>query len=289
MQFTKSMEDELLTQNMVESVLNSRVSELNAILEIKLKSLKKMPEGSLRVSTSNGCVQYYYRASSSDVCGTYIPKKNFKLAKKLAQKEYDFSLVETLQKELQFLTKILAFYKKSYSKNSLAATVLHKFTKEKIALINPIRLSEKNFSKLWSSVQYKGKSFSQNQPELFTAKGERVRSKSEIIIADTLHRLKIPYRYEFPIELKNESGKLKTFHPDFICLNLKTRQEFLWEHFGMMDEADYASSSLRKLRIYEKNGIFPGKNLIITMETSDLPISAKQIERIASQFLELGE
>ena len=39
-------------------------------------------------------------------------------------------------------------------------------------------------------------------PLLETSRGERVRSKSEVIIADTLDRLKIPYRYEFPHQLK---------------------------------------------------------------------------------------
>ena len=39
-------------------------------------------------------------------------------------------------------------------------------------------------------------------------------------------------------------------HPDFYCLNLRTRQEFAWEHFGMMDDPDYASTTAEKLRLY---------------------------------------
>ena len=104
-------------------------------------------------------------------------------------------------------------------------------------------------------------------------------------MADTLARRNIPYRYEFPINLKTENGDYRLFHPDFICMNLRTRTEFLWEHFGMMDEAEYSATAARKLRLYETNGIYPGKNLIISVETSELPINTRQIEKLAMQYL----
>ena len=146
-------------------------------------------------------------------------------------------------------------------------------------------MRENAFAAEWSAIPYKGKDFAPDQPEHFTMRGERVRSKSEMIIADTLTRLKIPYKYEYPIDIVNLSNIPCTFFPDFLCLNQKTRKEFFWEHFGMMDDPEYAAAAARKLRIYEKNSIFPGKNLIITMETSDLPINAKQVEKIALQYL----
>ncbi len=74
-------------------------------------------------------------------------------------------------------------------------------------------------------------------------------------------------------------------HPDFICLNIRTRQEFIWEHFGKMDDAEYTSSAAQKLKVYEKNGIYPGKNLIISLETSTLPINSMQVEKTAKQYL----
>ena len=122
-------------------------------------------------------------------------------------------------------------------------------------------------------------------PEYLTARGERVRSKSEIIIADTLFRLKIPYRYEYPLNLKNTKGEKLTLYPDFTCLNLRTRREFYWEHFGMMDNSEYSENVVQKLHLYEQNGIIPGKNLIITMETSTIPINTKQIELLAKSYL----
>ena len=65
----------------------------------------------------------------------------------------------------------------------------------------------------------------------------------------------MPYRYEFPIKLKSESGTGRkvsevTFYPDFLCLNLRTREEFCWEHFGLMDDEEYANNAAGKINHY---------------------------------------
>lgn len=63
--------------------------------------------------------------------------------------------------------------------------------------------TEEQFLKKWQQNSYEGKTFAEDAPALFTVKGERVRSKSEVIIADLLEREKIPYHYEKPIWLKS--------------------------------------------------------------------------------------
>lgn len=50
---------------------------------------------------------------------------------------------------------------------------------------------------------------------------ERVRSKSEVIIADILNQEGIPYRYECPLQLKGW-GKV---YPDFTVLSERERPE----------------------------------------------------------------
>ena len=54
----------------------------------------------------------------------------------------------------------------------------------------------------------------------------------------------------------------------------------------MMDDSEYVVSMVRKLNLYEKNGIYIGKNLIISVENMAGPIDAKQIEKIAEQYLQ---
>ena len=103
MQFTKTIENEALSPIFVEPVLQARLAEVNALLATKLKELKKAPPGSLRLTKSNKVVQYYHRTERGDTSGHYIPAKNFKLAKALAQKDYDKQLIESLKKESRHL------------------------------------------------------------------------------------------------------------------------------------------------------------------------------------------
>ena len=81
--------------------------------------------------------------------------------------------------------------------------------------------------------------FAPDAPEHLTARNERVRSKSEIMIADALARNMIVFRYEYPIEIEG----LGYVRPDFLCLHPVTRQVILWEHYGMMDDPSYADQA----------------------------------------------
>lgn len=121
-------------------------------------------------------------------------------------------------------------------------------------------------------------------------------SKSEVIIAEVLDKFNVPYRYEFPYKLttstkstrkssKGEKGKKVMFCPDFTCLNLRTRKEFIWEHFGKMDDAEYVKNVNEKLDVYEANGIFLGDRLIITRETEARPLKIPQVQRLVKKFL----
>lgn len=147
-------------------------------------------------------------------------------------------------------------------------------------LIDPVTLPDKNYETLWQSQKSAGNDFF-NSPEFFTANGEKVRSKSEVIIADTLSRMKIPYKYEMSLELKDG----KTIYPDFCCLNLRTRQEVYWEHFGLMDDPDYISKTISKIQSIQESGYNLGENFIFTMEKSELPLNPKFVQTMVEKYL----
>ena len=130
-------------------------------------------------------------------------------------------------------------------------------------------------------MEYNGKDFYEDIPEFYTSAGERVRSKSEIIIADLLSKENIPYRYEYPLYLK---GLGKIF-PDFTTLNTRTRKEFIWEHLGMMDDPMYVENALQKISAYEQNGFFPGENLILTFESEKNPLNQKLLSLLLQKHL----
>jgi hypothetical protein len=152
---------------------------------------------------------------------------------------------------------------------------------ERKALVNPIAIPADDYAKQWQSIPYEKKSFLDSEAEIYTEKGERVRSKSEKIIADKLMLMGIPYKYECPLNLKG-IGKV---YPDFTVLNVRTRREYYWEHLGMMDQAEYCKKALSRIEVYEKNGLMPGKELLLTHETKDHPIQTGIVVNMINRFL----
>ena len=281
----QNIEKELISEQKIIPVLKMRIFELSNLLAIKQKALKAAPEGNLRISKSNGAVQYYHKSTSEKSGGHYILAKNKKLAQQLAQKEYDKKVLEAANRELKLLNHTLRQYEQLQIRSKIAEKIFSRFTKMRQKLIKPVRLADETFAAHWLGFSYEKKSFAEDSTKYTTARGDLVRSKSENIIADTLYRMSIPYRYEFPLELKTEDGRRIKLHPDFCCLNLRARKEFYWEHFGMMDNTDYVEQTVGKLSLYAHNGFYIGKNLIITTETSKQPLSTKLVEKIIKEFL----
>lgn len=86
-----------------------------------------------------------------------------------------------------------------------------------------------------------------------TARGELVRSKSEVIVADLLDGLGLPYAYEQPFT--GPDGSVR--YPDFTIDDAETGRRVLIEHLGMLDKPDYAERWERKLKWYRAAGVRP--------------------------------
>ena len=52
-----------------------------------------------------------------------------------------------------------------------------------------------------------------------------------------------------------------------------------------MDDSEYSANLVKRLAIYAKKNIIPGKNLILSMETLEQPLSTKDIENLIKTFL----
>lgn len=261
--------------NAVMISLRNRQARLGRWKEEKEYAIATAPEGVLRVSKKGERIQYYIRKDQKDKNGQYVKNADFDLVKKVAQKEYDIILLASIQKEIEFLSKVEAFYE-----HNAPEDVFEKTKKLKQPLISPVLPPLQDFIEEWRNVKYQGKGFNDAQPEFFSDRGERVRSKSEMLIANTLNRYEIPYRYEYPLILNGI-----TFHPDFMILRTKGRRELFWEHFGLMDDHYYREDAFRKIDTYEQSGLLPGRQMIYTFETTRQPLDSKKIERIIMQYL----
>lgn len=110
-----------------------------------------------------------------------------------------------------------------------------------------------------------------------TARGEIVRSKSELVIANYLHSIGLQYEYERDLKGTADPGHLR---PDFSFID-DTGNIVLWEHLGMLDRPEYAGHWDRKRAWYARNGFELNKNLFATSEIGGFDMRA--IETMAKK------
>ena len=252
--------------------------ELSRIEKRIKDETKDFPIGTLRIARTSknpDRYQYYHCTKDSGRNGNYIKKADMELATHLAQKEYNEKLLRVINDNKE---AIVAFSKK-YS-DTILFRVYDALSIQKKQLITPYVISNEEYASQWQQTEYSGLPFTEGSFETYTERGERVRSKSEKMIADKLYYSDIPYRYEYPLKVAGNE-----IYPDFTILNVNTREEFIWEHFGMMDKEEYAEKAYRKIERYEMNGYIPGKNLIITHETGRRLLSSVIVDKMIDGFL----
>ena len=246
------------------------------ITEIKSKT-KSIPDGTLKVEEAKregrAYIQFYLcRPGQKPV---YLKKGNEKLIKALAQKDYMLKAQKVLEKEIKALERFL----KVFDPDSLKK-VYESLPQGKKELVVPYQYPDKEYAQRWQAKPYEGKGFREGDPEIYTKRGERVRSKSEQLIADRLFYSGIPYRYEYPFELKNG----KKVYTDFTILNVRTRTEYRLEHFGMMGDPEYRSFAFFKIADYANNGLLMGRNIIYTFEDGNSPMDSRYLDLLIKKF-----
>ena len=261
----------------IRNELKNTLNVLNKSIVMIRKSLKHAPSGSLRVSNTRKYPVFYHKEDHGDYLGTYLPRKDRDIAAALAQKDYDTKLLAALMKQQKALERFLKDYDPDVAMN-----VYEKLSKTRKGLISKHFLTDEEYVEQWLSVSYEHMGFDENDPEFYTPKGERVRSKSEILIADALIRNNIPYRYEYPVY--NEVGR-PIGVPDFNCLNVRQRKDYYWEHLGKLGDANYANRNVSKLERYTLSEGFDASRLILTFETNEHPLNTRVIEEMIRHYL----
>ena len=102
--------------------------------------------------------------------------------------------------------------------------------------------------------------------------GYKVRSKSEVLIADRLYEEGILFHYE---ELRPEFGENNS--PD-CYIPIMSPERYAWEHFGAVDKENYFHRNRGKILEYLDHKWFPGINMITTYETKDRPLSEEMVD-----------
>lgn len=247
---------------------SKRLDEKILTLQSQLKSF---PDGKLVCTRNQNRYKWYQ--SDGHVC-SYIPKKNKKLAEKLAIKKYlTLSLEDCIAEK-----RAIQFYLNHHSDTGRANQLLLQNSEFKNLLSPYFTPLSKELSE-WANADY---SRNLKHPEHLLHKGgsnNLLRSKSEAMIDMLLYTNKIPFRYECELQLGDIA-----IYPDFTIRHPKTGKFYYWEHFGMMDHLEYSKKVSSKLDLYISHGIIPSIHLITTYETREEPLSFEVISKLIEHY-----
>ncbi|MBP5654026.1 MAG: hypothetical protein J6X33_00775 [Clostridiales bacterium] len=204
-----------------------------------------------------------------------IDPQNTSLIQQLIQKNYLQKVLAVAKKEKKAIDRFIASYPKTAVED-----VYDALSEDRQRYITPVYPNPDEYAEEWQNTPYVGKALEEGVYTFTTVKGEKVRSKSEKIIADELARNGIPYKYECPLRI----GRI-VIHPDFTILKKSNMKVYYWEHCGKSDDPDYYTHHIvRRTSQYAAEGIIIGKGLYMTFESSKMPLDMNVVEQIINEL-----
>ncbi|MBR1758219.1 MAG: hypothetical protein IJ744_05765 [Lachnospiraceae bacterium] len=245
--------------------------------------LKKSSKGSQRPNQFKLCVRggkkyhkyYIYDQTQDTIHYQYMPLRRRKEVAIIAQQEYEQDIYEAAGHELHLIERYLDLQEGKNVDN-----IYDRLCDGRKLLITPLDLPDDQFVEQWQAQKFDTTTFYADQAYFTTDRGEKVRSKSELMIANALAKNGVPYHYEPSLTIG-----MRSYRPDFLVLNKKRRKEYYWEHLGMMGNGEYAGNATHKLLDYQNAGLYIGENVILTAETSFFPLTTEQIQQTIDHYL----
>ena len=245
--------------------VQSQLSMLDQWTKQACEAYDSRPPGILNLHQSHGSIQYLYKSRSDERSPTYLSKNRLSFITDLAQKNYEERFLRIAEQQKKELLKLQSkdLHRSASVLYRALASSYESLSPERKKLVTPYVLPDDLFIEAWLQQAYERKAFFADDPLIITNRGERVRSRIEKIMADTMYRLKIPYLYEFPLSLFAS----KTINPDFTILDIRERTTVIFEHFGLMGDLTYNQNANMKIEQYLQAGFIPGYDFLYTQES----------------------
>ncbi len=249
----------------VKAYLNDLLENHKLLLVKYQKELNKLPEGELgfRAGKNKDGHALYCHYLNGQRIGI---SKNDELINLLAGKKCLEKAIKITENNIKHLRKLAAQYD-----DPDLISVAGKFPYHYAVHMNHNEAIWNEKKRLWLAEEFDQSTFNPWEKVHKTAKGLRVRSKSEVIVAERLDYYKIPYRYEQNVYIRQY-----TRSPDFTILT-KSGIKY-WEHAGKVNDKGYIRKHNWKLELYGSIGIVPWKNLIITYDNENGEIDTRTID-----------
>lgn len=233
--------------------------------------LSTLPEGRLHQEKHDGRTYYYHLLGKGKERTRTGITKDLQLIYQLARKEY---LLCAMKKQEQGIEEMQKISKKMNldAWQDATETACNKFPAlplEVFILGEKYELRPTKISRMFLSGTIHR-----------TQSGIMVRSKSELIIADMLESLGIPYQYEVEVPCDD-------YHlcPDFTVIRPRDGKVMFWEHFGMTHDDEYLRKMDLKLDKYRNMDIRPWSNLIISYDREDGSLDVGLIRAMVEGWL----
>ena len=247
--------------DLLHFVKNNMITE-KALIRAYEKKIEKCPEGRLHCRRVHGNLTYYQ--VRDDGSRERILPHNKNLLIELRAKGFFKKAIQILKKNLSLEQRLLKGF--------------HKLTFTSAEMLLPHAYCE-DYLREWMNQHYPVNCSFLEHKIYETSFGLKVRSKSEVLIAELLHAFEIPFHYDEEVAFRDSFGSLHSFSVDFIIMT-PSGEKIYWEHMGLFHKEDYRNRNLIKLRVLYDNEIMLSNNLIITMESKQSPLNASAIDRI---------
>jgi len=281
------VKDESMNKKDIAGIIEKQKKETRKLTKTITKSGYLSEKDTIVSRKQHGEYRYYVQKEGKGE-QQYLGEDKEKEITRLCTSTYAARLVDAAEKEIEQLDKCLKILNSKANaagidKADIDAVYgnLPEGIRQKI---KPSVVTDDGFAEKWQNEKYKNRWKGNADYTIETPRGEKVRSKSEWIIACMLAEAEVPYRYEECVGLNKLLGMV--FYPDFTVLNKRTREVFFWEHFGKMDDPKYINESyMPKMLEYYNFGFLPGKKLLMTFESKRYPLDTTQVKRLIEEFL----
>lgn len=213
---------------------------------------KKCPRGHIGQENRNGKQKLFHVYEENGKRKRVVVNDESQLPAQLTRKRYLEEEMEVLDKDIVALERFITTYIEPIPEKIIE------------------RLPEKYktmpedyffYRQRWATEPYEQSAYKPEEKVQVTSRGLKVRTKSEVVVAEMLDAAGITYRYEQMIHIEGFS-----FAPDFTIL---TKEGIVyWEHAGKIHEEHYRNRHKWKLSMYEKAGIVSWENLIVTYDNA---------------------
>ena len=252
-----------------EGALN-QLADLEKSFNMELANCEKLASGHLVSNFRDGRQNYLQvEKKNGKYCRRGITGDTEKV-KVLCRKKYILRVLdliaanrrclETAERELrtmefnEILQGLPAVYQtvpEEYFQFAVTGDILRKRMEQETQLEREIRE--------WAEAPYEQSSYKPWLKTNTTSRGEKMRSKGEVNIAEKLYQYDVPFRYEEVLRIGSHE-----FAPDFKPRRRRDGKIFYLEHCGMPFDEKYMARHKWKMEQYESVGIVPWDNLIVT-------------------------